>query len=99
MAKHLRLTEEDTLELLFLNNDEDVSNEDKEMEFELDTSDNCSESSNEHLIFDEDSMDVDNISHHDDGDANVITSNVTGSIWKRYDSTDRDLVSMSATLE
>ena len=85
MAKCLRLTEEDPLELLFLNSDED-----EEMEFEPDISDDCSKSSDEHLISDEDDMDVDNISH-DERDANVITSNVTGSVWKRYDSTDSDL--------
>ena len=61
------------------------------MEFEPDISDDCSESSNEHSIFDEDDMDVNNISHDDDRDANIITSNVTGSVWKRYDLTDSDL--------
>ena len=74
-----------------MNGDEDVSDEDEEMEFEPDTSNDCSESSDEHLIFDEDDMDVDNVSHNDDRNANVITSNVTGSVWKRYDSTDSDL--------
>ena len=90
MAKRLRLTE-DTLELLFLNCEEDVSDEGEEMEFEPDISDDCCKSSDEHLIFDEDDMDVDNISHGDDRDANVNTSNVTGSVWKIYDSTDSDL--------
>ena len=82
---------EDTLELLFLNSDEDVSDEDKEMEFEPDISDDCGEYSDEHRIFNEDDMDVDNISHNDDRDANVITTNVTGSVWKIYYSTEGDL--------
>ena len=65
------------MKLLFFDSDEDASDEDEEMKFY------------QHPY--EDNMDVDNISHDDDRNANVITSNVTGSVWKRYDSTNSDL--------
>ena len=80
MAKRMRLTEENELDLLFLNSDKKVSDKEEKMEFEPDMLEDLNESCEEYLSLDEEEIDVGNLSNDNERDVNVNVFSVTGGV-------------------